>query len=195
MLAPVKSKYRPAGQAVHRLCSCTSSDRAETNPGFSPYLPTGQFLHWDTRNNPSTSEYVPAGQFLHWVTTSVAASSVEYLPCRRETKQTNQATQPWQLIIDAVRPTVFSALVGARRSTTKKEGSHVPNGQPWQECTQDQETLRVMLRWYTTVLGFRSTPLYELHPISVPYLPALPWKKEKNRKLARTRQATQFMKQ
>ena len=121
MLAPVKSKYRPAGQAVHRLCSCTSSDRAETNPGFSPYLPTGQFLHWSTRNNPSTSEYVPAGQFLHWVKTSVAAFSVEYLPCRRETKQTNQATQLWQLIIDAVRPTVFSALVGARRSTTKRK--------------------------------------------------------------------------
>jgi hypothetical protein len=112
---------------------------------------------------------------------------------RNETNKSGNAT----LTIDnwcSETNGVFSACWG-KTINNKKKGSHLPNGQPWQECTQDQETLRVMLRWYTTVLGFRSTPLYELHPISMPYLPALPWKKEKNRKLARTRQATQFMKQ
>ena len=160
-LAPVESKYRPAGQAVHRSRSCTSSDRAETNPGFSPYRPAGQFLHWVTRNNPSTSEYVPPGQFRHCVKTSVAALSVEYLPCRRENrnKQIRQRNldnysssstkaRVWAV---AVRKTLGSdpksLFVCGARQQKKKEEIHVPNGQSWQECKQDQETLTVMLRW------------------------------------------------
>ena len=142
-LAPVESKYRPAGQAVHRSRSCTSSDRAETDPEFSPYRPAGQFLHWATRNNPSTSEYVPRGQFRHCVKTSVAALSVEYLPCRRE----NRNKQIRQRNFDNYSSSSKSIFVCGARQQKKKEEIHVPNGQSWQECKQDQETLTVMLRW------------------------------------------------